>query len=289
MPRCRPTSPGSSAGRAARAWTRWTSASLARLSTCCRCPWAAPRTTTASSARSAAPPSPSWSSRPTSRNTTQNSGLRVATTTPAGAWIASSGTVITAVNSNNNVYAHTTMNNAVHQWGTFGIVTPTGGAIPVPAANQVITITGIEVRLSDAFVSASCSNSRIRAELSWDGGNTWTTPSAQTGNLTTSTQRRLHPRLGVQPRGVAEDRPAMGPRRLPRHQLPRPTHGHQGLLDVHHSHHARPPRGQRDLRHPDDHDQHGRAADDDQRPAQGAGDRRVPMGQTTATTRTAPT
>ena len=48
-------------------------------------------------------------------------------------------------------------------------------------------------------------------------------------------QRRLHPRLGVQPRGVAEDRPAMGSRRLPRHQLPRPTHGHQGLLDVHHS------------------------------------------------------
>ncbi|HYO18226.1 MAG TPA: pilus assembly protein TadG-related protein, partial [Dermatophilaceae bacterium] len=100
-------------------------------------------------------------------NPDPSSGWRVATTapaaTPVNSWTASSGTLIASVNANNNVYARTAADGAIQPWGTFGIVTPTGGAIPVPAANQVFTITGIEVRLSDAFLSGSCSNSRIRA------------------------------------------------------------------------------------------------------------------------------
>ena len=49
----------------------------------------------------------------------------------------------------------------------------------------MLTINGIEVRLSDAFVSASCSNSTIGVQLSWDAGTTWST-AVPTGSLGTS-------------------------------------------------------------------------------------------------------
>ena len=45
---------------------------------------------------------------------------------------------------------------------------------------------GIQVRLQDAFVSATCANSKIQVSLSWDNGVTWTTPTTDTGLLTTT-------------------------------------------------------------------------------------------------------
>ena len=111
-------------------------------------------------------------------------------TTPANhcQWTASSGTLPETVRSNNDAFAQTATTGRVHQWTQFGL---TGtGQLPSPAANQTLTITGIQVRLSDAFVTAACANSRIGVQLSWNNGTTWS-PTAiaaavQTGNLTTT-------------------------------------------------------------------------------------------------------
>ena len=60
----------------------------------------------------------------------------------AGRWSTRSAT-------NDNIYAQTTTANAVQQWSTFGLDSGL-------AANQTITaIDGIEVRLSDTFLSAA--------------------------------------------------------------------------------------------------------------------------------------
>ena len=92
------------------------------------------------------------------------------TTLGTPAWTASSGTLVNSVNSNNNIYAQTSTNNSAQLWGTFGL---TSGL----AANQAVTaVQGIQVRLSDGFVSATCANSKIQVSLSWDNGVTWTTP-----------------------------------------------------------------------------------------------------------------
>jgi hypothetical protein len=59
--------------------------------------------------------------------------------------------------------------------------------ISVPSGN---TVTGIEVRLDAWRGSTSASTRKMCVRLSWDGGNTWTTPTTayQTSNLTTSQQ-----------------------------------------------------------------------------------------------------
>ncbi len=52
----------------------------------------------------------------------RNSGLAVATTSPAGTpWVASTGTLVAAVNSSNAAYDYTTTNNATQQFGGFGL------------------------------------------------------------------------------------------------------------------------------------------------------------------------
>ena len=111
-----------------------------------------------------------------------NSGFKVATTalgTPN--WTATSGTLINSVNSNNNVYARTSTNNSAQLWGTFGL---TSG---LTAGQAITAVQGIQVRLSDAFVSATCANSKIQVALSWDNGVNWTTPPVELTGLTTST------------------------------------------------------------------------------------------------------
>ena len=89
-----------------------------------------------------------------------------------------------SINSDNNIYATENTNGERQQWTTFGLLSG-GSAIPTPGTGQVLTIAGLEVRLTDAFVSASCSNSTIGVQLSWDGGTTWSTAVA-TPNLGTS-------------------------------------------------------------------------------------------------------
>ncbi len=56
-------------------------------------------------------------------------------------------------------------------WGGFGLA----GAIPAPAANQSLDIQGLEVRLQNTYLAQDCPNStnKIRAELSWNGGTSW--------------------------------------------------------------------------------------------------------------------
>jgi Flp pilus assembly protein TadG len=100
------------------------------------------------------------------------------TTTPgASVWTASSGTLIASVQSNNNNYARTTTNNAFQQWSGFGLQSG-GGAIPNPGAGQVLTIVGLQVRLTDAWLSATCAGSTIKADLSWNNGTSWSTAIA---------------------------------------------------------------------------------------------------------------
>ena len=109
----------------------------------------------------------------------------VATTVPSGGqWTPSSGTIQASLNSDNNIYATANTNGYKQQFGTFGLLSG-GSAIPTPGTGQVLTIAGLEIRITDAFVSVSCSNSTIGIDLSWDGGTTWST-AVLTPNLGTS-------------------------------------------------------------------------------------------------------
>ena len=84
---------------------------------------------------------------------------------PAQPWTFSGGTLVNSVQSDNNVYARTNTNNATQQWGTYGFQSG-GSAIPNPGAGQVLTIVGLEVKITDAFVSAACANSQINTAIS---------------------------------------------------------------------------------------------------------------------------
>jgi hypothetical protein len=109
-----------------------------------------------------------------------DSGWDLETAAPTPTWTASSGTLVNSVTTNDNVYAQTTTANAVQQWSTFGLTSSL-------AANQSVTaINGIEVRLSDTFLSAACASSMVRVALSWNNGTNWTTTTTQTGALTTT-------------------------------------------------------------------------------------------------------
>lgn len=68
-----------------------------------------------------------------------------------------------------NIYATTAnLSTAAQIWESFNIASLTGA-----------TITGILVRL-EAKVSSGSSNAQYTAEISWDGGTSWTTPKATT-------------------------------------------------------------------------------------------------------------
>lgn len=82
--------------------------------------------------------------------------------------------VNTAIQTDNGIFAQEGTNLEQEVISEFDFAT--SGGLPNPAANQVLTIKGIEVRLTDPHVTASCGSSRIGAELSWVGsGNQWTT------------------------------------------------------------------------------------------------------------------
>ena len=105
-------------------------------------------------------------------STPGDSGWRVATGAPSGGqWSSTSGGVTSAVNSNDNQYAYETTNNQSQQWRDFGL------AIPNPTGTQTVAIAGIEVRLTDAHISAACATSvnRLSVDLSWNGGGQWST------------------------------------------------------------------------------------------------------------------
>ena len=120
-----------------------------------------------------------------------SSGNKTATTpttspggaNPANSWSATSGgNLSTAVSTANSVYASSTTNNSTLDFGGFALL---GGL----AANQSVTnVTGLQVLINAASVSATCANSKISVQLSYNGGTTWTTVAAatQTAALTTS-------------------------------------------------------------------------------------------------------
>jgi Flp pilus assembly protein TadG len=136
-----------------------------------------PQTSKANAAGASSCGTASWSSTCTGS---------IPTVAPSGGqWTASSGTILASVQSNNNIYATENTNGQAQQWSTFGLLSG-GSAIPSPAANQVLTIRGIEIRLSDAFVSAACASSTIGVDLSWDSGVSWST-AVKTPSLGTNT------------------------------------------------------------------------------------------------------
>jgi hypothetical protein len=91
-----------------------------------------------------------------------------------GSWTATAGTLDDVLLSNNNRYARTTTNGATHQWGDFSAQS----GIPNPSGAEVLTIVGLQVRLSDAFINSTCASARYDVELSWNNGSSWSTPVA---------------------------------------------------------------------------------------------------------------
>ena len=112
--------------------------------------------------------------------TTGDTGWVADTTAPAGTpWTASSGTIVNAVKTNDNVYGRTSTNLATQQWSAFGLLSG-GAAVPNPGSGQVLSIVGIQVRLTDAWINAACAGSTVKAALSWNGGSTFGTDVATT-------------------------------------------------------------------------------------------------------------
>jgi hypothetical protein len=117
-------------------------------------------------------------------NASSNTGTKTPTTAiTGGTWTATSGTKQASVQTNDNIYIQTSTNNQLQAFSGFSF------GLPTPAANQALTIDGVVVLVSDAFVSASCSSTNIKVDLSWNASNatpTWSTAIA-TPNLATST------------------------------------------------------------------------------------------------------
>ncbi len=112
-----------------------------------------------------------------------DTGLKVPTTAPSGTWTATSGTKQAAVSTDNTAYVQTSTDADVQQFGTFAF------SLPTPAANQALSIVGLTVQLTDTFLSASCSNSKVNVDLTWNASNatpTWSTVVA-TPTLATNT------------------------------------------------------------------------------------------------------
>ncbi len=109
---------------------------------------------------------------------------RVDTTAPGTAnWTASSGTLIASVNSNNNIYARTSTTALAQQWSGFGLLSG-ATAIPSPGVGQTLTIVGLQLRLTDAWMASACAGTTIKADVSWNGGTNWGSQIA-TPNLPT--------------------------------------------------------------------------------------------------------
>lgn len=130
-------------------------------------------------------------------NASSGCTARVATThvssSPSSSWSASStsggNNLGNSLSSNNNVYgrgAHTSSQTATAIWGGFNAQS----GMPTPGAGETLTIAGIQVRLSDAFLNSSCSGAHFDVSLSWNGGSSWSTvvnaPSSGSLNTTNS-------------------------------------------------------------------------------------------------------
>ncbi len=187
----------------------------------------------------------------TTTNGTGNSGQQHPGSSPAGTWLSSSGTIVSAVSSasGDTNHAYTTTAGATQQFGTLNLLSGL-------AANQNITaVTGIQVFLNDTRMSATCNNSRVRVHLSWDGGRELDDGHDRDAQSRHEHhQRRLHARKPDEPDCV-DSRRDMGGVRPGQWQLRRPPDVDGGRqLRQHDRDAGRRGHGPRLLQPPDGHD-----------------------------------
>jgi Flp pilus assembly protein TadG len=99
------------------------------------------------------------------------------TSQPAGTWTNPANAA--SVNGSNTTAA---ANNAQEQWSGFGFQ----GSTAVPN-NPTLVVEAMQVRVQGTFIQGfgNSTNCKLQAELSWDGGTSWST-SQLTSALTTS-------------------------------------------------------------------------------------------------------
>ena len=136
---------------------------------------------------------PASSTGPTTsavQNTGTGASAHVPTTVPSTVWTATSGTLLTAIATDDTSYAGSTTNGQAQMWGTFGLTAalPTPGVTVVgnTTTTRTVAITGLQLQLIDAHISAACANSNLKIELTWNAGTTWTPITVATGTPSTN-------------------------------------------------------------------------------------------------------
>ena len=137
---------------------------------------------------------PASSTGPTTsavQNTGTGASAHVPTTVPSTVWTADlPERILTAIATDDTAYAGSTTNAAAQRWGTFGLTAalPTPGVTVVgnTTTTRTVAITGLQLQLIDAHISAACANSNIKVELTWNNGTNWTPITVATGTPTTN-------------------------------------------------------------------------------------------------------
>jgi hypothetical protein len=133
---------------------------------------------------------------PTNNVQDTNNVAATPTTNTSGDWRGISNSSTTANYGINTVLSANETDNATSSSARVAATQTANGVVTLGgfnltgslAANEDITnIDGIQVLLDDAYLSATCANTRIAVALSYNGGTTWTSSTQQTATLTTST------------------------------------------------------------------------------------------------------
>jgi hypothetical protein len=126
------------------------------------------------------------------QNTGTGASAKVDTTAPGAAnWtVSGSGTLIASLTTVDANYGGSNTNNTVQQWSGFGLSpampTPGNTVVGNTTTTRTVAITGLQLQLNDARISAACANSNIKVELSWNGSTNWTPITAATGTPSTN-------------------------------------------------------------------------------------------------------
>jgi hypothetical protein len=126
------------------------------------------------------------------QDTGTGASAKVDTTTPGSLnWTVSGlGNLINSLKTDDNNYAGSNTNGSAQQWSGFGLSatmpTPGNTVVGNTTTTRSVAITGLQLQLVGAHISAACANSNIKVELSWNGGTNWTPITAATGTPTTN-------------------------------------------------------------------------------------------------------
>lgn len=119
-------------------------------------------------------------------STSGNSGFQIATTWPSGTWTNPSR----ADGTQNTSYAvspATPNNNTAQQFAGFPL-TSGGPNLPVLAANQTMTINGIQLEIRGLLTgSGTATGCTVTSQLSYDDGSSFSTAASQTFTTTKTT------------------------------------------------------------------------------------------------------